>query len=250
MEKFDDTIMIDYWIFQRFLPVLVSMQYYLYWRTRPHPGWKLPLRTNWGFYTFHNNTTQWMEEVEMWFENSLLTGRLGIEELVKFRFEDDLPGFEELIKSPAKQMLCGRILFRDGAFTNINWIGLWVTLGALCFICLVSLSMEFRKQIESFLSTISSKLRGLALLAKQTFLKTVFGKAYQTMRSRPVIGRHNRNFATVYVARFWYGRGPPRESVGGPDAPITRGESILMAELRDDVDSERLTEYSDYDNVI
>jgi hypothetical protein len=250
MGKFDDTIMIDYWIFQRFLPVLVSMQYYLYWRTRPHPGWKLPLRTSWGFYTFDNNTTQWMEEVEMWFENSLLTGRLGIEELVKFRFEDDLPGFEELIKSPAKQMLCGRILFRDGAFTNINWIGLWVTLGALCFICLVSLSMEFRKQIQSLLGTISSKLRGLTLLAKQTFLKTVFGQAYQTMRSRPVIDRHNRNFATVYVARFWYGRGPPRESVGGRDAPITGGESIRMAELRHDMDSDRLTEYSDYDNVI
>ena len=34
--------------------------------------------------------------------------------------------------------LCDRILFRDGDYTNINWIGFWAVMSALIVICLVS----------------------------------------------------------------------------------------------------------------
>jgi hypothetical protein len=34
--------------------------------------------------------------------------------------------------------LCDKILFINGDFTNINWIGMWITVGVLLLVCMIS----------------------------------------------------------------------------------------------------------------
>jgi hypothetical protein len=53
--------------------------------------------------------------------------------------------------------LCGRVLFHNGGFTNINWIGLWVTAASLTLICLIGNQVH---TIHRGLKLLSRRMKG------------------------------------------------------------------------------------------
>ena len=82
-----------------------------------------------------NLTDQWVTEVELWFMKTILQSIITTQSGAQTALVDrrNLP--KNFSASPS---LCDRILFRDGDYTNINWIGYWTVISALTIICLSS----------------------------------------------------------------------------------------------------------------
>jgi hypothetical protein len=114
-----------------------GVQRYLINRISHHK--MLPL-VNWGvmlddYRLFDVDKEPWVVEVETWFMKAFLSGILSIQDGALYAVQDLDPGFSsEYIR---EWKLCGRILFHNEDFTNINWIGLWITILSLILICLV-----------------------------------------------------------------------------------------------------------------
>jgi len=109
----------------------------------------------------------WVVEVETWFMKAFLSGVLSIQNGALYAILDFDPGFSsEYIR---EWKLCGRILFHSKDFTNINWIGLWITTVSLILICLVGNQVrtihQVFKDLPKFLSrrmkTVISRLKKL-----------------------------------------------------------------------------------------
>ncbi|KIN07072.1 hypothetical protein OIDMADRAFT_139742 [Oidiodendron maius Zn] len=78
----------------------------------------------------------WVVEVETWFMKAFLNGILAVQDGLLFPLVNLEPhGFSSEYMRDWKS--CGRILLRNGNFTNINWIGLWVTVVSFTLICLI-----------------------------------------------------------------------------------------------------------------
>lgn len=97
---------------------------------------------NWGIYS---EDEPWTLEVETWFMKAILSTifqvRMGAKyhlvDFSKYNFE---PEFEKAFIQ--QWATCGRVLFRDGDYTNINWIGFYTTTAALLLICFISYLIE------------------------------------------------------------------------------------------------------------
>jgi hypothetical protein len=135
--------------FFKLLPSYFSVFTYLTEQIEWHN--MMPLRKT-GFsesrsFALDENEEPWALEVEVWFRKAILSAILltrhgahvHLQDYVEL-FRNSSPSVREYIIN--KYSLCGRILFRDGNYTNINWIGLWLTILTLGFICLLSLSRE------------------------------------------------------------------------------------------------------------
>ncbi|OAP55568.1 hypothetical protein AYL99_10541 [Fonsecaea erecta] len=97
------------------------------------------------FTALDDNLEQWIIEVETWFRKTILNAILTVRHGARFHLSD----YSAMFKDPGvldefidKYSLCGRILFRDGNYTNINWVGFWVTFAVLGFICLLSFCIQ------------------------------------------------------------------------------------------------------------
>ncbi|KAJ9660435.1 hypothetical protein H2198_002553 [Neophaeococcomyces mojaviensis] len=88
----------------------------------------------------------WTLEVETWFMKAILNAIFRIRMGAKYRvsswrqFEESDPEFERYISQ--RWSTCGRVLFRDPDYVNINWIGFCSTFGVLCLITVVSYLVE------------------------------------------------------------------------------------------------------------
>jgi hypothetical protein len=72
-----------------------------------------------------SDTEEWIIEVETWFMKAYLSGILTVQDGAMFAKPNLTIGLSpEYIR---KWKLCGRVLFHNQDFTNINWIGLWIT---------------------------------------------------------------------------------------------------------------------------
>jgi hypothetical protein len=97
----------------------------------------------------------WVAEVETWFMKSFLSGVLIIQDGSLFALEDLDPAFSlEYIR---EWKLCGGVLFHNGDFTNINWIGLWVTAASLTLIYLIGNQVH---TIHRGLKFLSRRMKG------------------------------------------------------------------------------------------
>jgi hypothetical protein len=71
-------------------------------------------------------------EVETWFIKDILEAILYARYGARFPLDNISAHWELELKK--KHSLCGRILFCDGRYTNINWVGLWVMIAMLVII--------------------------------------------------------------------------------------------------------------------
>jgi hypothetical protein len=87
-----------------------------------------------------SDNEQWVIEVETWFMKAYLSGILTIQDGALFALSDVDSGFSpEYIR---EWQLCGRILFHDQDFTNISWIGFWITNVSLLLLILIGNQVE------------------------------------------------------------------------------------------------------------
>jgi hypothetical protein len=112
--------------------------------------------TKWGtsiqdYRSFKVDREPWVAKVETWFIKAFLSGILIIQDGALFTIQDLNSGFSS--KYIQEWNLCGRILFHNGDFTNINWIGLWATTASLTLICLVGNQVHtIRRGLKAFLT--------------------------------------------------------------------------------------------------
>jgi hypothetical protein len=147
---------------------------------------------------FEVDREPWVAEVETWFMKSFLSGILTIQDGSLFTIEDLDSAFSpEYIR---EWKLCGRVLVHDGDFTNINWIGLWVTAATLTLICLVGNQVHTIHSCLKFLSrrvdvgisrlrklpgTIRSLRRPVTWFGNPVTIFSVFGLSQSLSRRRP-----------------------------------------------------------------
>ncbi|KAN0121755.1 hypothetical protein V8E51_000081 [Hyaloscypha variabilis] len=121
----------------------------LFLQTVPLIKWGLSVED---YRWFEVDREPWVAEVETWFMKSFLSGILTIQDGSLFTVDDLDSSFSpEYIR---EWKLCGRVLLHDGDFTNINWIGLWVTSAVLTFICLVGNQVHTVHRCLKFLSKL------------------------------------------------------------------------------------------------
>ena len=119
------------------------------------------------YWKFDVGREPWAVEVETWFMKAFLSGIFSIQDGALYTIQDLDPAFSSDYIREWK--LCGRILFHNGDFTNINWIGFWITTASLTLICLVGNQVhtihKVLKGLLKFLSrlkkTVISRLRKL-----------------------------------------------------------------------------------------
>jgi hypothetical protein len=113
---------------------------------------------------------QWVLEVETWFRKAWLSGLLSIQDGALYMLTGIGPGFSD--KYLREWLLCGRVLFHDQDFTNLNWIGFWTSTACLTLLCLTGSCIDaiydvlkgasqvlekwkMRRRISSFLGELS-----------------------------------------------------------------------------------------------
>jgi len=124
--------------------------------------------TQWGrgpaladYRLFDVDREPWVVEVETWFMKALLGGILTIQDGALFALTTPDSSFSsEYIR---EWISCGRILFYNGDFTNINWIGFWITIASLTLICLVGNQVS---TIHGILKTITLWLGRLQVMIR------------------------------------------------------------------------------------
>jgi hypothetical protein len=81
-------------------------------------------------------TEQWISEVKAWFETAFLTARFTMLSVVQRAGpRTKQPDLNDLIDP---MHMCDRILFLDDNYTNLDFVGLMVTLSALLILCATS----------------------------------------------------------------------------------------------------------------
>ena len=83
---------------------------------------------------------QWVVEVETWFMKAYLNGILAVQDGAMFTWPNLYTEFSSEYNRNWK--LCGRILFHNQDYTNINWIGFWMTNASLLLTILVGYQIE------------------------------------------------------------------------------------------------------------
>jgi hypothetical protein len=83
---------------------------------------------------------QWIHELKVWFETSILTARFGFLELVK-RKTPPRPDEDEMSKF--FDGICDRVLFRNGDYTNFYFIWLMTAVSTLTLLSLLSYGVTY-----------------------------------------------------------------------------------------------------------
>jgi hypothetical protein len=150
----------------RMMPAMMSVHEYLGLRSAFSRS-MLPLvtRDSDAFQTT-NNSEPWVTEVENWFVkgtvDAIRFGRYG----ARFPLDTESENFDENFRR--KYSLCGRILFRHGSYTNLSWIGLWITIGTLVLICLGSYHLETIHHCALKWQRITAKIVNLVIFSQRT----------------------------------------------------------------------------------
>jgi hypothetical protein len=195
---------------------------------------------------FDVNREPWVVEVETWFMKAFLSGILSIQDGALYAILDFDPGFSSEYIREWKS--CGRILFHNGDFTNINWIGLWITTVSLILICLVG------NQVRTIHRVLKDLLKFLSRRMKTVIsrLKKLPGTIRNLRRpaawfSKPIAIWSVFSLSQSLSRRPWYGSGS------------SLNEDLNTAEM-DDLEGSSTTprqdnfgdieEYEDIDNPI
>jgi len=107
-----------------------------------------------------SDNEQWVMEVETWFMKAYLSGILAIQDGALFALSDVDSGFSpEYIR---EWKLCGRILFHNQDFTNINWIGFWITNVSLVLAIMIGDQVETIHRVWSYFAEKARIVKKLA----------------------------------------------------------------------------------------
>jgi hypothetical protein len=87
-----------------------------------------------------DNSEPWVTEVETWFLKGAIDAIQFARYGARFPLDKETENFDEDFRR--KYSLCGRILFRHGSYTNLSWIGVWITISISFLICLSSYHLE------------------------------------------------------------------------------------------------------------
>lgn len=117
-----------------------------------------------------DKTEQWIHELKVWFETSILTARFGFLELVK-RKTPPRPDEDEMSK--LFDGICDRVLFRSGDYTNFYFIWLMTAISTLTLLSLLSYGVTY--------TTFRHAGKGIATLSIGIFNlgKKAAGSCYQ-----------------------------------------------------------------------
>ena len=157
----------------------------------------------------------WILEVQAWFVTAFLNARYTLLQIV--RREGPKAG-QEVPRS--KLRLCQIILFRNNDYTNVNFIGLLVSILALLLIC----GASFREKIVLSVGVgcrkpLSAICRGSATLVEiLVFCARKIGRrrwtpaiphslADQAARIFPFRRQNHPGFPRSWAWPFWYGNG-------------------------------------------
>jgi hypothetical protein len=99
----------------------------------------------------------WVQEVETWFRKSILQAILILRTGARF----NMVNFTNHESFKDANGFCSRILFRDGNYININWIGFWVTVSTMALIWAGSILLTWR--VELFRGLVCAWKRILAV---------------------------------------------------------------------------------------
>jgi hypothetical protein len=142
---------------------------------------------------------QWISELAALFNKAMYWQKISALALVQ-NTPDQLDTHDW-----GKDSLCDRILFYDGDFTNINWIGMWITVGVLLLVCIISYGislMEWASEKKFSLSKretwrelweiafkrmkkISDRIRGIKHQDPPTALSTLPSRATRSPDDDP-----------------------------------------------------------------
>ncbi|KAF4332665.1 hypothetical protein FBEOM_13536 [Fusarium beomiforme] len=151
-----------------------------------------------GPFEFINSRQQWIRNVKAWFETSLLDYRLY---LLANLAEDGR--FGGLKKGRVRENLCGHVLFLDGDFTNINFLGLIITLVFIVIITgcshaerLTKATTHTKEFFYKVFETLSAKTKAISREIKTAIrdaflyrvLRTLSAITFNNARSTPELG--------------------------------------------------------------
>lgn len=117
---------------------------------------------------------QWIAETEAWFFTALVEATLYVQNGVRFSFFVQKVSYESLKDSGFKgysgdqTMFCDRVLFLDGNYTNISWVGFWITIVLCTLVCIASFAVRWLD------ATTRNAFRYLVVIGKSVLDKSVF----------------------------------------------------------------------------
>ncbi|KAH8758089.1 hypothetical protein F5882DRAFT_468649 [Hyaloscypha sp. PMI_1271] len=206
-----------------------------------------------GFGTFRQmyGDEQWTLEVETWFMKAIVDSILRVRLYAKYDTTNlnsslglvyrKLYGDRILDEWPT----CGRVLFQNSNYTNINWYGFCAVLGALFLICILSLIEERLVDVVfASLRTIrhpggaaaAVKSTSIAITNKIPFLREVLGMPSRT------------RLFVIRLPAYLQPRSRRRpEPVRPENLPAALGS---LGEGRDNIDLQNLRRGEDVDNPV
>jgi hypothetical protein len=134
----DEAALGDIYTLFRIFPALFSVYGYLAIRVTFLK--MIPLTTINYWHRGYSSQERWVTEVETWFAKGILDAILLARSGAEFPLDNGSDKWEPQFRK--KHSLCGRILFRNEGYTNINWVGVWVLASILMFIFLTSFLVE------------------------------------------------------------------------------------------------------------
>jgi hypothetical protein len=134
----DDASLFDITTLFKSLPAMFSVHDYV--AVRVDLISMVPLITVEVWNRVESSQERWVTEVETWFIKGILDAILYARYGARFPLNKVSENLEPKLKK--EHSLCGRILFRDGRYTNINWVGLWFMIAMLVIIYLASYLLE------------------------------------------------------------------------------------------------------------
>jgi hypothetical protein len=192
--------------------------------------------------SFEIDREPWVAEVETWFMKAWLSGILMIQDGAIFTILDLNSSFSSEYLREWK--LCGRILFHNEDFTNIDWIWLWVTIASLMLLCLVGNQVHIiHKGLKNSLAFLSIRIKVVI-----SWLRKLLG----TIRSLRRPATWFNKPVTIWSA-FWPLNG---RSSGGGSGPNENSDGAEMDDLEELPATPRqdnfsnVEEYEDIDNPI
>jgi hypothetical protein len=208
LEKENDAFsLMDIWVFETARSAL-SVHNYLSVRQgeyRPLPLMRQGLMENTGDQKSMYEKEAWVAEVHTWFMKnileSIMTLQMGGRHEMRRSFEHHTSNHSGSNGPPgAEHSSCDRILFRNSDYTNINWVGLWLTIALLSLLCISSYGVKYLHKIAS---TVVKKLNKIG-----NFLWTKLVIASRTLKSFPRTRRWRNDhrpwsFFSGHMPHFW-----------------------------------------------
>jgi hypothetical protein len=92
---------------------------------------------------------QWISELTALFNKAKYWQKLSILDIARNNIDRKKDTIYDRGYDYSVNSLCSKILFIDSDFTNINWVGMWITIGALLLLCIISYGISLLEWIKT-----------------------------------------------------------------------------------------------------